>query len=84
MRESILLKTKSMSHLVNHAVDGWSLRRTWINPPVGPPKILCGGKYKNRKSGIKLSLALIGRGGKCTLGLCIKEWIVGNGVQLRQ
>ena len=84
MRESISLKTKSMSHLVNHAVDGWSQCRTWINPPVGPPKILRGGKYKNRKSGIKLALALIGRGGKCTLGLCIKEWIVGNGVQLRQ
>ena len=84
MRELILLKTKSMSCLVNHAVDGRSLFRNWINPPVGPPKILRGGKYNNRRNGIKLSLALIGRGVKCTLDQCRKEWIVGNGVQLRQ
>ena len=84
MRESILLKTKYMSRLVSQAVDGWSLLCNWINPPVGPPKILRGGKYKNRKNGIKLALALIGRGGKAIIDWSRREWIVGNGIQLRQ
>ena len=84
MRESILLKTKYMRRLASHAVDGWSLHCNWINPPVGPPTILRGGKYKSRKIGTKLSLALVGRGGKCILDWCRREWIVGNGIQLRQ
>ena len=41
------------------SVDGWSLQCNWINPPVGPPKILRGGKYKTRMGGTKLALALI-------------------------
>ena len=33
------------------AVDGWCLQCNWINPPVGPPKILRGGKYMTRVIG---------------------------------
>ena len=87
------------------AVDGWCLQRNWINPPVGPPKIIRGGKYmtrtsgsvrskfeltliagkyKTRKVGIKLALALIGRGGKAIVDWSRKEWIEGYGIQLRQ
>ena len=87
------------------SVDGWCLQCNWINPPVGPPKIIRGGKYmtrvgggvrskfeltliagkyKTRKGGIKLALALIGRGGKAIVDWSRKEWVETNGIQLRQ
>ena len=86
------------------AVDGWCLQCNWINPPVGPPKILSGweymtrviggvrskfeltltaGKYKTRKGGIKLALALIGRGGKAIVDWSQGNRINKNGIQLR-
>ena len=86
------------------AVDGWCLQCNWINPPVGPPKILSGGeymtrtgggvrskfeltliagKYKTRKGGIKLALALIGRGGKAIVDWSQENRMNKNGLQLR-
>tara|TARA_R110002073_G_scaffold88619_1_gene210420 strand:- start:1569 stop:1889 length:321 start_codon:yes stop_codon:yes gene_type:complete len=44
---------------------------------------LTAGKYKTRKGGIKLALALIGRGGKAIVDWSRKEWIERNGIQLR-
>lgn len=44
---------------------------------------LIAGKYKTRKGGIKLALALIGRGGKAIVDWSRKEWIERNGIQLR-
>ena len=57
----------------------------WSDPHQAPPKILSGGKYKTRVGGgTKLALALIGRGGKAIVDWSRKEWVEGNGIQLRQ
>jgi hypothetical protein len=65
------------------AVDGWCLQCNWINGPSGPPKILSGGKYMTRVGGIKLALALIGRGGKAIVDWSQENRINKNGLQLR-
>ena len=65
------------------SVGGWCLQCNWINPPVGPPKILRGGKYKTRMGGTKLALALIGRGGKIIIAWSRENRMNGNGIQLR-
>lgn len=46
-------------HVNKLAVDGWSLRCNWINPPVGPPKSILGGKYKPRPVYTKMALAMV-------------------------